>query len=100
MEWLEQLKQHRLYRQHILSFKEISSPTEELPSPVSPNRSEKDVDKELSLVEKDLSHLQGILDSIHAVQSKKEDDNKLRDFVVLAKEGQYFKKNNMNTYAI
>lgn len=88
MEWLEQLKQHRLYRQHILSFKEISSPTEELPSPVSPARGEeKDVDKELSLVEKDLSHLQGVLDSIQTVQNKKDDDNKLRDFVVLAKEG-------------
>lgn len=91
MEWLEQLKQHRLYRQHILSFKEISSPTEELPSPVSPSRDEKDADKELSLVEKDLSHLQGILDSIQiqtVPQSKKDDDNKLRDFVVLAKEGK------------
>lgn len=29
----------------------------------------------------------GILDSIQQVQSKKDDDNKLRDFVVLAKEG-------------
>lgn len=91
MEWLEQLKQHRLYRQHILSFKEITSPTEELPSPTSPSRDEKDVDKELSLVEKDLSHLQGILDSIQqSQQAKKDDDNKLRDFVVLAKEGKFW----------
>ncbi|CAG7785076.1 unnamed protein product [Allacma fusca] len=87
MEWLEQLKQHRLYRQHILSFKELSSPTEEVVSPLTPISSpgdSKNIDKEISLVEKDLSHLEGILETIP--QPKKDDDNKLRDFLVLAKE--------------
>jgi hypothetical protein len=90
MEWLEQLKQHRLYRQHLLSFKDLSSPTEEPVSPVSPNGDGKDIDKELSLVEKDLSHLQNILDSIQQPNSKdkKDDEGKQRDFLVLAKEGK------------
>jgi len=89
MEWLEQLKQHRLYRQHLLSFKDLSSPIEEPASPASQTGEGKDIDKELSLVEKDLSHLQAILDSIQQPnpKDKKDDENKQRDFVVLSKEG-------------
>ena len=75
MEWLEQLKQHRLYRQHILSFKELSSPTE-VESPLSPMAGEnKNIEKEICLVEKDLSHLEGILETI---PQPKKDDDKLR----------------------
>ena len=90
MEWLEQLKQHRLYRQHILSFKELSSPTEEVVSPLSPINSPgegKSIEREISLVEKDISHLEGILETIPQPK-KSDDDNKLRDFLVLAKEGE------------
>lgn len=108
MEWLEQLKQHRLYRQHILSFKDLSPTADDSPdlSPLSPiigvsvqqglgilpgpngegkAESTKSIDKDISLVEKDLVNLQGILDT--CVQPKKDEDNKFRDFTVLAKDG-------------
>jgi len=83
MEWLEQLKQHRLYRQHILAFKEMSSPSEEVSSPIKPEGS--NIEKDVNLVEKDLMHLQGILDSL---LPNKKDEERLKDFVVLAKEGR------------
>lgn len=86
MEWLEQLKQHRLYRQHVLSFKDLSSPVEDIVSPTTPSGDGKDIDKELNLLSKDLSHLQGILDAIPHSKKDKDDDNK-RDYLVLAKEG-------------
>jgi hypothetical protein len=92
MEWLEQLKQHRLYRQHTLSYKDLSAhATDNVDSPLSPEGDSRDpkrtsIEKEICLVEKDLSHLQGILDTIP--QPKKDDDNKLKDFLVLAKEGE------------
>ncbi|XP_035704226.1 oxysterol-binding protein-related protein 6 isoform X2 [Folsomia candida] len=85
MEWLEQLKQHRLYRQHVLSFKDLSSPVEDIVSPTTPSGDGKDIDKELNLLSKDLSHLQGILDAIPHSKKDKDDDNK-RDYLVLAKE--------------
>lgn len=98
MEWLEQLKQHRLYRQHVLSFKDLDSPVDDATSPTAASSSGegKDVDKELNLIEKDLSHLQGILDNIpqsNARDSKKDkdDDGTKRDFCVLAKEGRLLK---------
>jgi hypothetical protein len=96
MEWLEQLKQHRLYRQHVLSVKDLDSSVEDAVSPSAPSGEGKDIDKELNLIEKDLSNLQGIFDSIpHSTNSRdtkhkdKDDDNNKRDFCVLAKEGEF-----------
>jgi len=102
MEWLEQLKQHRLYRQHVLSSKDISA-QDEVDHPTSPHaariqspgngnvmRMERrnSLDKELSLVEKDLSNLEGIL--THLPHPKKDDESKMKDFLVLGKEGKTY----------
>lgn len=98
MEWIEQFRQHRLYRQHILSFKEITTQNTEEISSMPTAESQQDrrnsISQELSLIGKDLFNLEGLLSSIP--MPKKDDDSKLKDFVVLGKEGSSDTKPHVN----